>query len=148
MGRSYSTMRKFTKYPSDSVKASSDFNGTSGKNTVTFNSAEEIYKVLTSDSQDLYCLDDEMYLFSYNLAGAIAYYYLDMKELMQLVAEAQSTGEGYIGALLGPGGYIIDTDNYDENPNIEYDEDITEILAFLENLVGKEFLYANVADLV
>lgn len=126
----------------------SSINATSGRNTVSFNSAEEIYDVLVGQDQDLYCIDDEIYMFHYGQSGSIAYYYLDMEELMELVAQADEVGEGYIGGLLGPGGYIVDTDNYEDDPNIEYDESITEILEFLADFVGKEFLYANVDDLI
>lgn len=123
-------------------------NATSGKNTVTFQSASDIYKTLVYDSQDLYCIDSETYLFGYNAAGAIAYYDLDMSELMELAAEAKADDLAYISEVLGAGGYIIDTDNYESDPNIEYDDGITEILDYLENFVGEEFLYANVNDLV
>ena len=122
-------------------------NGTSGKNTVTFKSAMDIYATLDSN-QDLYCIDDGIYMFLYNAAGAIAYYYLGMKKLMELAAEAEANGEDYIAGLLGPGGYIIDTDNYEDDMDIEGDDDITAILEFLEDFVGKEFLYANTNDLV
>lgn len=116
--------------------------------TVTFNSAQEIYDVLDSRTQDLYCIDEEMYLFNYNASGSIAYYYLDMDELMELANEAKANGEDCIAGLLGPGGYIVDTDNYSAGIGFEYDEEITEILDFLEDLVGKEFIYANASDLV
>lgn len=118
-----------------------NINGTSGKNTVTFNSAEEIYDVLHSD-QDLYCIDDEIYMFRYSEKGSIAYYHLTMKRLMALAQEA----DGYIGSILGPGGYIVDIDEdlYNE-PGDEY---LSEIYDFLDGFVGKEFIYANVDDLI
>lgn len=125
--------KKFTKYPQGYVNASSEFNGTSGKNTVTFNSVEELYRVLTDDVQDLYCLDDELYLYGYKEIGCIDYQYLDMRELMQLASEAQGMGVEYISALLDSEGCQLDADNCWD---------------FLDGLVGKEFLYANVADLV
>lgn len=135
-----------------------NINGTSGKNTVTFNSAEEIYDVIHS-GQDLYCIDDEIYLFDYNAVGAIAYYYLDMEELMELAQQA----DGYIASALGPGGYIIDMNlispdgeiieygdsDFDLNYNKPgYELDPSDIYDFLERFVGKEFIYANVDDLV
>ena len=118
-----------------------NINGTSGKNTITFNSAEEIYDVLHSD-QDLYCIDDEIYMFRYSEQGSIVYYYLTMKQLMELAQEA----DGYIGSVLGPGGYIVDIDEslYDD-PGDEY---LAEIYDFLDGFVGKEFIYANVDDLI
>lgn len=135
-----------------------NINGTSGKNTITFNSAEEIYDVIHS-GQDLYCIDDEIYLFDYNAVGAIAYYYLDMEELMELAQQA----DGYIASALGPGGYIIDMNlispdgeiieygdsDFDLNYNKSgYELDPSDIYDFLERFVGKEFIYANVDDLI
>ena len=116
---------------------------TSGKNTVSFRSAEDIYDVLVGQHQDLYCTEDETYMFEYNAIGAIAYYRIDMGERMSLASQAKESGEDYISALLGPGGYIIDVD--EGKSEVESTEDIME---FLDQFVGKEFLYANVKDLV
>lgn len=111
-----------------------------------FKSAQELYDYI-NDGTDVYDVDEGVYIFSYNAAGSIAYYYLDQDELMELAADAQETGD-YIAGLLGPGGYIVDTDNYDENEDIEGDEDITEILDFLEPLIGDEIISALPDDLV
>lgn len=125
--------------------------------TFKFDSAEEIYEKLDSDI-DLYCVDEEVYMFKYNEIGAIAYYYLTMNQLINAAKEA----DGYIGSALGPGGSILDVDvklpdgevieygepGFDEaydDPNSELD--ITYILDFLNRFVGKEFIYADVDEL-
>lgn len=125
-----------------------------------FNSAQEIYDYINS-GKDLYDMDRGIYLFDYNAVGAIAYYYLGYDELLDLAMEA---GLGnYVGAMLGPGGYIIDmeligpdgsiieygTEAFDlMYGNDEYVIDNTDILEFLETLVDDEFISAMPEDLI
>ena len=145
------------------ITASEEFD-VGEENTFTFNSPEEIYAVLDSRTQDLYCIDDDIYLFNYNEAGAIAYYVLYEYELYDIAEEAYECGVGYIGGMLGPGGSIIDVQlkapdgrliDYDDpefneywNDTPGYELDYTEIYNFLQGFVGKKFINANVNDLV
>ena len=125
-----------------------------------YNSADEIYDTIRS-GKDLYDTDRGIYLFEYNEAGAIAYYYLDEDELKQLAEEVGP--DDYIGAALGPGGYIIDVAlkapdgeiiGYDDQAFWEYYDkpeyilDCTDILDFLEPMVGDEIIDAMPSDLV
>jgi len=127
-----------------------------------FNSAQEIFDKIDSGI-DLYFTESEIYIFTYAERGSIAYYYLDMNELLQL---AQEVGpDDYIGGALGPGGYIIDPDikladgeiieygtpEFDEldgttQPGWEYD--YTPILDFLEQFVGEDCISAMPRDLL
>lgn len=114
--------------------------------TFTFSTSKRIYDYLTS-GKDLYCVDDEIYMFDYSYVGSIAYYYLSYEELMDLANEVSEYGE-YIGSALGPGGYIVDPDGRDE-----YNDDIDKldyepIYDFLDQFVGKKFISADTDDLV
>lgn len=60
------------------------------------------------EDTDIYDPVNCIYAFLYNEAGSIAYYYLNNDEILELAKEAIEIGETYIGALLGPGGYVID----------------------------------------
>jgi len=127
-----------------------------------FNSANEIYEMLDSGI-DLYCVDDEVYMFKYNEPGSIAYYYLSEDELYQLAHDAYEHDAGYIGGELGVGGYIIDVQvqtpdggivDYDDPDFDMYynrsdcDLDVTEICDFLQQFVGKTIIVASVDALV
>lgn len=117
-----------------------------------FNSALEIYDYLI-DSGDLYNTTKGIYLFNYNAAGAIAYYYISRGELRDLLMKVDPE-ENYLGAALGPGGYIIDVQliapdgeiiEY-EDPEFEYyyndpgyKLDCSDILDFLEPLVADDW---------
>jgi len=77
---------------------------------------------------DLYSPSQELYVFLYNEAGAICYYYISLEEAKELQAQAKKMGE-YWSALLGTGGHICDDPNDEDNPpnpgcsNIDFCED-------------------------
>ena len=72
---------------------------------MTFNSGQEMLDMLRSC--DLYSSSKEIYVFDYNLDHSIAYYYLSNDEMNRLEIKAKELNE-YVGALLGPGGWIVD----------------------------------------
>ena len=125
-----------------------------------FNSAQEIYDYIHAGN-DLYDVDEEIYLFDYNWVGAIAYYYLSEEALIE---RAKLAGPNdYIAGTLGPGGYILDVNLIDPDGDfVEYDSplfeefydderstlDYSDILDFLSGLVGDEFIDAMPSDLV
>ena len=76
-----------------------------------FKSGKEMLDVLSQ--HDLYNKEKEMYVFSYNGNGSIAYYNLDNAEMNKLRAKTLEN-ETYVGSMLGPGGHIAD------DPSCEY----------------------------
>lgn len=125
-----------------------------------FNSAQEIFDEIDS-GLDLYFTESEIYVFTYAERGSIAYYYIDMDELLRLANEV----DGYIGEALGPGGYVLDPDikladgkiveygtpefnklDGTSGPGWEYD--YTPILDFLERFVGEDCISAMPSDLL
>ena len=76
-----------------------------------FNNGREMLDLLEKDI-DLYSPEAETYVFRYNEAGSIAYYSLDKNEARELAVKAKEDGE-YWGGLLGPGGYIVDSEEYE-----------------------------------
>ena len=92
---------------------------------MTFNNGKEMLDYIQS-GKDLYSPSEQLYIFLYGLYGSIAYYYISNEE----AAELRQTNE-YWGASLGPGGWVIDTEDwYKENnleclidPDIEWPED-------------------------
>ena len=137
---------------SKKVNAASDveFAYNPGQPQITFNSGKEIHDALLK--HDLYCVnaEDYMYLFNTEEIGSIAVYNnISVEELYDLAEDAAIAGEAYISGILGPGGYIIDPEDYDGfNPNSDGMYDLTPIYDFLENFVGCGFIYADVKDLV
>ena len=113
--------------------------------TFTFRTSEMIYKYLMSGS-DLYCVDDEVYMFEYSNVGSIAYYDLSLDELLELADEVGP--DDYIGSALGPGGYIIDPDGREEYNDDVSKLDYSPIYEFLDQFVGKKFISADAADLL
>ena len=83
-----------------------------------FKSGKRMLKVLQSD-RDLYNKEKEIYVFRYNSAGSIAYYYIDNDEAEEL--RQRSIEEGvYWGAFLGPGGRIADDPSYENFEDGDY----------------------------
>lgn len=72
-----------------------------------FNSAEEMYNAVVTENRDLYCVDEERFIFHYNDEEAICEYVIYPKIFDRLYMKAKEHGE-YIAAFLGPGGYIYD----------------------------------------
>lgn len=70
-----------------------------------FNSGREMLNTIIDT--DLYNKEKEIYVFEYNYKHSIAYYNIDNKEFWELKKKADECGE-YVGALLGPGGWICD----------------------------------------
>ena len=114
---------------------------------MTFDSPEELYEALNTD--DLYDLDNETYMFLYNDAGAYAYYSLDPETMVELAKDARENNE-YLGALLGPGGYIVDVEGYDDDSwlDMDYDEYIQPVLEELEGYVGDRFIKADAQSIL
>lgn len=75
---------------------------------------------------DLYCEELGIYVFCYNDAGSICWYYIDATEAKALQHKAVEDNE-YWAAFLGPGGHIIDDPSYefyysDMQTNLEWCE--------------------------
>ena len=83
-----------------------------------FNSGQEMLDVIT-DQCDLYSKEKEIYVFSYNASGSIAYYNIDNKRMNKLRIEAEENGE-YVSGLLGPGGRIVDDPSYGDYEEGDY----------------------------
>lgn len=78
-------------------------------------------------SQDLYCPDKGIYVFPYNEAGSIAYYYIDPEEAAELQAKAKEAEDNW-SSFLGPGGWIVDDPSHElykegDYTNLEWCED-------------------------
>ena len=87
---------------------------------ITFNSAEEMLNTITGGT-DLYCPEEEIYVFVYNDLGSICLYSVDKEQARELDELSFETGE-YWGAFLGWGGRIIDSDEwYAKNNEIHHD---------------------------
>ena len=56
---------------------------------------------------DLYSLESERYVFTYNDGGSICVYYIDKEEAIELETMARENDE-YWGAFLGVGGRVYD----------------------------------------
>ena len=82
-----------------------------------FESAKDMYDAIMFG--DLYNKELELYVFEYNVHGALCYYYIDEEEAEELREKSAQFGE-YWGAFLGRGGYVLDDTDYDPD---EYDED-------------------------
>ena len=95
--------------------------------------AEELYRCIIADYQDIYDVDNHYYIFSYNDAGAICYYTMYPEELLYKAVDAVASGENYIGAMVGVGGQIID--------------DPEEAVEFLNSVV-KRYVDAFPGDLI
>lgn len=89
-----------------------------------FINGTDMYQTITSDI-DLYSKETETYVFAYNDHGSIAVYSgITIEQAAELNKKMQETGEGYWGALLGPGGYIYDSADYKKE--YPYDTDDTD----------------------
>lgn len=83
---------------------------------IKFNSAEEMLKMLTENSTDLYNLQEEIYLFGYNDRGSICEYSVDQKLAEKCAKEAGA--DYYWGGILPSGGAIYDGKEwYKDNPD-------------------------------
>ncbi|MBR2401261.1 MAG: hypothetical protein IKB01_00640 [Lachnospiraceae bacterium] len=78
-----------------------------------FQSEKEMYEYLCS-GKDLYSKELGIYIFEYNDAHALCYYYLRPSEVVSLLKKREETNE-YWGAYLGIGGYILDDPEYDDD---------------------------------
>ena len=85
-----------------------------------FNSGKEMYDYL-QNSGDLYCQEEEIYLFMYNEAGALCYYHVSPEEAKELSVKAREM-EDYWGAFLGTGGCILDEEEpeYSIKPSFDF----------------------------
>ena len=63
--------------------------------------------------KDLYCVEQEIYLFSYNECDSVCYYRIPLDEAKRLEAMTREDGN-YWGAYLGVGGWIYDDDEAQE----------------------------------
>ena len=120
--------------------------------TLTFSTVEDLYEALRE--HDLYNLDNETYMFLYNDAGAYAYYSLEPETMVELAHEAyieeSPEDSEYLGAYLGPGGYIVDVEGYDDDSweDMEYDEYIKPVLNSLSGDLGDRFIYADAESIL
>ena len=71
-----------------------------------FQSGKDMLKVIQS-GVDLYCKELGIYVFCYNDAGSICWYYIDAIEAKTLQRKAVERDE-YWAAFLGFGGHIVD----------------------------------------
>lgn len=76
-----------------------------------FSSGKEMYEFVATGS-DLYNINFGIYVFVYNDANALCYYYLTEDEAKNVAYKANEYGE-YWGAFLGAGGNILDNPEYD-----------------------------------
>ncbi len=91
---------------------------------ITFGSAEEMLHYIRNNG-DLYCPGEELYVFHYNLDGAIAVYDIDEEEAKDLSAKSIESDGEYWGAFLGFGGRIYDVpdEHCDDDYAMEFCED-------------------------
>lgn len=80
---------------------------------ISFSSWNEMYNHLYQ-GHDLYNYMTGQYVFLYNNAGALAVYDIYPDEVIELAKKAGESGE-YWGGLLGPGGSILDNEDYDRD---------------------------------
>lgn len=85
-----------------------------------FENGKQMYEYLISEG-DLYSKSLGIYAFEYNAAHAICIYHLDPNEVAELVKRSKETNE-YWAAFLGPGGSILDDEDYDEYRYVEDEE--------------------------
>lgn len=78
---------------------------------MTFKNWQEMYDLLVS-GVDLYNTTEGIYVFSYNDANALCYYFLDREEAEEIAKQAVEVNE-YWGAFLGVGGHILDDTEYE-----------------------------------
>lgn len=83
---------------------------------------------------DLYCEELELYVFLYNEAGSICYYYISPEEAKDLQKQSEKWDE-YWGAFLGVGGHIVDDPSYEE-----YDEDQLSNLEWCEQMFDHKWI--------
>lgn len=85
-----------------------------------FNSGKEMYDYL-QNSGDLYCQEEEIYVFMYNEAGALCYYYVSKDEAKALSLQSKEMDD-YWGAFLGTGGCILDEEEleYSIQPSFDF----------------------------
>lgn len=79
------------------------------------------------DGYDLYSPSLGKYLFVYNDAGSICYYDISVNEMYELITNALKIND-YVGALLGPGGFICDDISYEYPPAVYSNQDLCEEL--------------------
>lgn len=76
-----------------------------------FESGKDMLDVVTNQC-DLYSKEKEIFVFSYNENGSIAYYNIDNKSMNELRIKAEESRES-VSALLGVGGCIVDDPSYE-----------------------------------
>ena len=83
-----------------------------------FTNGKEMLRKL--QDTDLYCPSEGIYVFLYNDRGSIAYYYISEDEARKLSEQAKESDE-YWGAFLGPGGWVVDFPEDDEEGESPFD---------------------------
>lgn len=78
-----------------------------------FKNGKEMFDYV-SGGNDLYSPSEGIYIFVYNDADALCYYYLDYDEVLQILIKRGNSDE-YWGAYLGGGGHILDESEYDDD---------------------------------
>jgi iron only hydrogenase large subunit-like protein len=125
---------------------------------IKFNSAAEIYETIMS-GQDLYCLDTKEFFTMFDDLY-IAIHVVDKSKLKSYAEIASDYGErsiydeipGYADVLepniITPDGDVVSPgdDDYEDVDIAEYDP--SNIIEALSDLAGKDFINANVADLL
>lgn len=114
-----------------------------------FATPEEFLKSI-QDGNDYYNPDKGIYVFVYNDAGSIAYYFLDDEEVVNLRDQSEEDGE-YWGAHLGVGGYICEDPSYEDYKSGDFTnldfckqvykldwENVTPSIKELEKTISKE----------
>ena len=81
-----------------------------------FSSPQEMLNTIQSDV-DLYCPEEELYVFNYNIDGAICSYRINRFDAIEL-QKMSTVGDDYWGAFLGLGGSV-----YDDPSDDYYDPD-------------------------
>ncbi len=93
---------------------------------IIFEDTAEMYDYI-SEGNDIYSPTAEMYIFSYNDGGSIAYYTIDEKRAKELAQFSEENNE-YWAAALGPSGHIIDAE-----------DDTTNIVMFLADFIHNDW---------
>lgn len=87
-----------------------------------FKNGKEMYDYLIHTG-DLYSPSLATYIFAYNDAQALCVYYLQQKEVVELIRKSKKTNECW-SAHLGWGGTILDNEEYNDDEH-RYSEDET-----------------------
>lgn len=97
--------------------------------TFKFENGQQMYEYLDAGC-DLYNKKLGIYVFGYNDAGALCYYYLDDDDVSSILAVLQGSDESW-SACLGPGGHILDESKYNDEEH-RYSEDEAKRAMYLQ----------------